>query len=115
MLIHRTIYEKLAGAFSEEQQAIYQQRVDEIAPNLRYCAYNIGDESALEDLQKMRVAAGGDQLSSKLDVSQFTNRAFLSDLRALTISRFERGLRGLWGGVAPFIACQLGIRRLGCR
>ncbi|KAK7498522.1 hypothetical protein BaRGS_00010182 [Batillaria attramentaria] len=63
----KTIYEKLAGAFTEEQQAVYQQRVDEIAPNLRYCAYNIGDESALQDLQKMRVAAGGDQLSSKLD------------------------------------------------
>ncbi|KAK7112430.1 signal recognition particle subunit SRP68-like [Littorina saxatilis] len=63
----KTIYEKLAGAFTEEQQTVYQQRVDEIAPNLRYCAYNIGDESALLDLQKMRVAAGGDQLSSKLD------------------------------------------------
>ncbi|XP_076460105.1 signal recognition particle subunit SRP68-like [Babylonia areolata] len=63
----KTIYEKLAGAFTEEQQAVYQQRVDEIAPNLRYCAYNIGDESALQDLQKMRIAAGGDQLSSKLD------------------------------------------------
>lgn len=48
---------------------MYQQRVDEIAPNLRYCAYNIGDESALLDLQKMRVEAEGDQLSSKLDVS----------------------------------------------
>ena len=64
-----TIYAKLASAFTEEQQAIYQQRVDEIAPNLRYCAYNIGDESALLDLQKMRVEAEGDQLSSKLDVS----------------------------------------------
>ncbi|KAL8616979.1 hypothetical protein ACOMHN_041897 [Nucella lapillus] len=63
----KTIYAKLAGAFTEEQQAVYQQRVDEIAPNLRYCAYNIGDETALIDLQKMRVAAGGDQLSSKLD------------------------------------------------
>ncbi|KAI8797162.1 signal recognition particle subunit SRP68 [Biomphalaria glabrata] len=63
----KTIYEKLANAFSEEVQAVYQQRVDEIAPNLRYCAYNIGDESALQDLQKMRIAAGGDQLSFKLD------------------------------------------------
>ncbi|KAH9498371.1 signal recognition particle subunit srp68 [Bulinus truncatus] len=63
----KTIYEKLANAFSEELQAVYQQRVDEIAPNLRYCAYNIGDESALQDLQKMRIAAGGDQLSLKLD------------------------------------------------
>ncbi|XP_059176019.1 signal recognition particle subunit SRP68-like [Physella acuta] len=63
----KTIYEKLANAFSEEIQLIYQQRVDEISPNLRYCAYNIGDESALQDLQKMRIAAGGDQLSFKLD------------------------------------------------
>lgn len=66
---HRTIYQKLASAFTEEQQVVYQQRVDEIAPNLRYCAYNIGDESAIIDLQKMRIAAGEDQLSSKLDVS----------------------------------------------
>ncbi|CAL1543670.1 unnamed protein product [Lymnaea stagnalis] len=63
----KTIYEKLANAFSEELQIIYQQRVDEISPNLRYCAYNIGDESALQDLQKMRIAAGEDQLSFKLD------------------------------------------------
>ncbi|GFN87230.1 signal recognition particle subunit srp68-like [Plakobranchus ocellatus] len=63
----KTIYEKLANAFSEELQVLYQQRVDEIAPNLRYCAYNIGDESALQDLQKMRIAAGEDQLSFKLD------------------------------------------------
>ncbi|KAK3709166.1 hypothetical protein RRG08_030846 [Elysia crispata] len=63
----KTIYEKLANAFSEDLQALYQQRVDEIAPNLRYCAYNIGDESALQDLQKMRIAAGEDQLSFKLD------------------------------------------------
>ncbi|XP_005095134.1 signal recognition particle subunit SRP68 [Aplysia californica] len=63
----KTIYEKLANAFSEELQALYQQRVDEISPNLRYCAYNIGDESALQDLQKMRIAAGEDQLTLKLD------------------------------------------------
>lgn len=69
MCIHRTIYERLANAFSDELQAIYQQRVDEIAPNLRYCAYNIGDETALQDLQKMRIEAGENQLSFKLDVS----------------------------------------------
>ena len=58
----------MAMTFTDELQAMYQQRVDEISPNLRYCAYNIGDESALQDLQKMRIAAGEDQLSSKLDV-----------------------------------------------
>lgn len=39
----RTIYEKLASAFTEEMAALYRQRVDEISPNIRYCAYNIGE------------------------------------------------------------------------
>lgn len=43
VLICRTIYEKLASAFTEEQAVLYNQRVEEISPNLRYCAYNIGE------------------------------------------------------------------------
>lgn len=39
----RTIYEKLASAFTEEMAVLYRQRVDEISPNIRYCAYNIGE------------------------------------------------------------------------
>ena len=38
----RTIYEKLASAFTEELAVLYHQRVEEISPNIRYCAYNIG-------------------------------------------------------------------------
>lgn len=41
--VFRTIYEKLASAFTEEMAALYRQRVDEISPNIRYCAYNIGE------------------------------------------------------------------------
>ncbi|XP_033097462.1 signal recognition particle subunit SRP68-like [Anneissia japonica] len=63
----KTIYEKLAGALNEEQRAIYAQRVEEIAPNIRYCAYNIGDESAINDLMQMRVKSGG-EMSSNLDI-----------------------------------------------
>ncbi|XP_077979719.1 signal recognition particle subunit SRP68-like [Glandiceps talaboti] len=64
----KTIYEKLAGALDDEQQVLYRQRVEEIAPNIRYCAYNIGDESAINDLVQMRLKSGatGD-LSSNLD------------------------------------------------
>ena len=62
------MYEKLAGAFSEDLQVMYLQKVEEISPNIRYCAYNIGDESALRDLQNMRLKSGEDQLTSKLDV-----------------------------------------------
>lgn len=43
--VNRTIYEKLASAFTEEMAALYRQRVDEISPNIRYCAYNIGELS----------------------------------------------------------------------
>jgi len=42
ILCCRTIYEKLANAFTEEQAVLYNQRVEEISPNIRYCAYNIG-------------------------------------------------------------------------
>ena len=64
----RTIYEKLGVAFTEEVRALYQQRVDEIVPNLRYCSYNIGDESAFDDLVQMRIKGGDDDLTMKLDV-----------------------------------------------
>ncbi|KAM9792872.1 signal recognition particle subunit SRP68 [Neosynchiropus ocellatus] len=55
----KTIYEKLASAFTEELVVLYRQRVDEISPNIRYCAYNIGDQNAINDLMQMRLAGGG--------------------------------------------------------
>jgi len=53
---------------TEDEQALYLQRVSEIEPNIRYCAYNIGDSTALKDLQQMRREAGGGDLMSSLDV-----------------------------------------------
>lgn len=65
----RNIYEKLATAFVDEIKEIYLQRVDEITPNIRYCAYNIGDQSAVNDLVQMRLRSGReDPLTSRLDV-----------------------------------------------
>ncbi|XP_061584349.1 signal recognition particle subunit SRP68-like [Cololabis saira] len=55
----KTIYEKLASAFTEELAVLYRQRVDEISPNIRYCAYNIGDQNAINDLMQMRLTGGG--------------------------------------------------------
>ncbi|XP_041839170.1 signal recognition particle subunit SRP68 [Melanotaenia boesemani] len=55
----KTIYEKLASAFTEEMAVLYRQRVDEISPNIRYCAYNIGDQNAINDLMQMRLTGGG--------------------------------------------------------
>ncbi|KAH3862769.1 hypothetical protein DPMN_025743 [Dreissena polymorpha] len=63
----KKIYESLAKAVTEEQQTMYLQRVGEIEPNIRYCAYNIGDENALSELMEMRRTAGGDFMSGELD------------------------------------------------
>lgn len=64
----KTIYENLGKAFTEDLQAMYLQRVAEIEPNIRYCAYNIGDETAIEDLIQMRrEAGGGDFMLGELD------------------------------------------------
>ena len=77
-LYHRTIYRELGGAVSEDQQAVYQQRVDDIFPNMRYCAYNIGDTPAdLGELLKLRSGVtGSEMLASKIDVSD-QSRNFL--------------------------------------
>ena len=67
---YRTIYEQLGMAVSEEQRALYSQRVEEITPNVRYCAYNMKDmPSDLSELMKLRSSAHGDEmLASKIDV-----------------------------------------------
>ncbi|KAH0540819.1 signal recognition particle subunit SRP68 [Cotesia glomerata] len=57
----QVVYGELASALPESEQTIYKARVEELAPSLRYCAYNVGDESAIDDLMQMR-----GQLSSDL-------------------------------------------------
>ena len=48
---------------------MYAQRVEEMVPNIRYCAYNMGDSSDLAELVKLRPDAPG--LASKIDVRDF--------------------------------------------
>ncbi|XP_012283650.1 signal recognition particle subunit SRP68 [Orussus abietinus] len=57
----QVVYEKLVTALPDPDRTTYQSRVDELAPNLRYCAYNIGDTTAIDDLMQMR-----GQLSAEL-------------------------------------------------
>lgn len=53
----------------DEIKEIYLQRVADLAPNIRYCEYNIGDESAIKDLRAMRLKGGlQDEWISSLDV-----------------------------------------------
>ncbi|XP_076871996.1 signal recognition particle subunit SRP68 isoform X4 [Brachyhypopomus gauderio] len=83
----KTIYEKLASAFTEEQGVLYRQRVEEISPNIRYCAYNIGDQNAMNDLMQMRLSAGGGgaMIAEKLEALITQTRA----KQAATMSEVE--------------------------
>ncbi|XP_039183938.1 signal recognition particle subunit SRP68 [Crotalus tigris] len=83
----KTIYEKLASAFTEEQAILYNQRVEEISPNIRYCAYNIGDQSAISELMQMRLRTGGTEglLAEKLESLITQTRA----KQAATMSEVE--------------------------
>lgn len=47
----QVVYEKLSSTLPDDEQASYKQRIDEISPSLRYCAYNIGDEKAINLLE----------------------------------------------------------------
>ena len=50
----------------------YAQKVDEIVPNIRYCNYNLGDESAKKDLVEMKLkSTTGTELAESIDVSFF--------------------------------------------
>ncbi|CAG8689532.1 13146_t:CDS:2, partial [Acaulospora morrowiae] len=55
----RTIYEKLSAAGTSHQETLCQSAIDELDPNIRYCAYvlRLGSDSAsnVEDLVKMTI------------------------------------------------------------
>ena len=66
----KTIYERISTTVDEDTRALYRQRIEETNPQIRFCAYNIGDESAVEDLIRMRLQPGtamGQDVLSKLD------------------------------------------------
>lgn len=54
--LHRAqlVLDNLCAALPDDERAVYKQKVEELKPSLRYCAYNIGDESAAGDLVAMR-------------------------------------------------------------
>ncbi|XP_052866032.1 signal recognition particle subunit SRP68 [Anopheles cruzii] len=54
----QVIYENLAQAMPEEEQALYRAKVEELKPSLRYCAYNVGENASVNDLLEMRGQSG---------------------------------------------------------
>lgn len=87
----RTIYEKLGGAVPDSQKAVYAQRVEEMVPNIRYCAYNIGGSTDIAELVKLRPDAPGfDMLASKIDVSYCTHDIMLNLKGRYTLAFTQR-------------------------
>ncbi|XP_046606206.1 signal recognition particle subunit SRP68 isoform X2 [Neodiprion virginianus] len=79
----QVVYEKLASALPDLEQVIYKARVEELAPSLRYCAYNIGDTSAIDDLMQMRGQLSGELLAS-LDSLMAQTRSKQSNAEEVT-------------------------------
>jgi len=70
----RTIYDKLGGIADPEIKQVFQQRVEDIDPSIRYCHYNLrktkgssnDKDEDLHDLEEIRLK-GNDLLTAKLD------------------------------------------------
>ncbi|XP_063824826.1 signal recognition particle subunit SRP68 [Ostrinia nubilalis] len=58
------VLDKLCAALPIDERHVYRQKSEELKPSLRYCAYNIGDESAAGDLVAMRSQGLIDNLDS---------------------------------------------------
>ncbi|KAL0892892.1 hypothetical protein ABMA27_014576 [Loxostege sticticalis] len=58
------VLDNLCAALPIDERHVYRQKSEELKPSLRYCAYNIGDESAAGDLVAMRSQGLIDNLDS---------------------------------------------------
>jgi len=76
----KTIYESLCQAVGEEEGNLFRQKMEEITPSLRYCAYNIGDTSAKEDLLSMRGGTTGMELDALISQTREQQAASLQDV-----------------------------------
>jgi len=76
----KTIYDSLSQAVGEEEGSLFKQKMDEITPSLRYCAYNIGDTSAKEDLISMRGGTVGMELDTLISQTREQQAATLQDV-----------------------------------
>lgn len=61
------IYNGLSTSLDEDLRETYTSRITEILPQIRYCAYNIGDTSAASDLRDLRAGAEGTLAEEQLD------------------------------------------------
>lgn len=75
----QVVYEKLASALSEEKQQPYKQRIEELTPSLRYCAYNIGEEQGI-NLPELRTLGILENFDKFILQSSETTAAILHEI-----------------------------------
>ena len=71
MYLIRAIYDKLkTGVRSEDDKQMFDQRIDEITTNARFCQYKSGDKNAARELRNLRTKAALDdpEMTRVLDV-----------------------------------------------
>ncbi|BHF69023.1 signal recognition particle subunit srp68 [Sparganum proliferum] len=67
----QNIYSGLASSVDEDLKAVYTGRINELLPQIRYCAYSIGDQSAATELREMRnVAVEGSDLLAEYQLDE---------------------------------------------
>ncbi len=65
----RTIYENLSKVGDSDDQKLYRERADDIEPNIRFCAYNLGGDrkSTSTQAQQAAASAAGSELMKKIE------------------------------------------------
>lgn len=76
----RTIYESLSQAVGEEEGNLFRQKMEEITPSLRFCAYNIGDASRADLMALRDGGSGGADLDNLISQTREQQAATLQDV-----------------------------------
>ncbi|CAH8652911.1 unnamed protein product [Heterobilharzia americana] len=72
----QAIYDVLLQMVDDDNGAVYKSRIDDLLPQIRYCAHSVGDETAADDLQRMRnQAPDGLTPLSELQLDQLLSQA----------------------------------------
>lgn len=87
----QAIYEVLSQMVDDDHQAIYRSRIDELLPQVRFCAYTFGDQSAASDLQRLRTEAASGilaemQLDQLLDHARASQASQVTEVNWLNIT-----------------------------
>lgn len=76
----QSIYSGLSTSVDDDLKSVYVGRISELLPQIRYCAYSIGDASAALDLKGLR---RDNEEGDNLMVSDYQLEELLKQVQAL--------------------------------